>query len=200
LTPGATDVVVDRIRRHHPDVIVVGYERSYADGRRFSDRLVAPGPALPEVFTAHEQPRILTTLTLACNKVIRREYLTGLGLRWGAGWYEDVAYTKPLLLAAERIGLIEAVCYGYRQRPEGATTSTTSQRHTEVFQQWQHVFDFADRPEYRDLRPVMFQRMIVHPGISTTPAGSRVRRRRACHRIVMTTGVGGGYPPGGVAT
>ena len=206
LTPGAVELVLDRIRRTTPDVLVVGYERSYWDGRRTVERLVAPGPALPETFTAQDQPRILTTLTLACNKVIRREFLAGLGLQWGSGWYEDVAYTMPLLLAADRIGVIEQVCYGYRQRAEGATTSTRSRRHTEAFDQWQHVMTFAADPALAEFRPLIFQRMILHYlGVLNHPSRIvRSQRREFFARIVADyrrLRPAEGYPsPGGVAS
>lgn len=205
LNPGAVAAVIDRVRRDELDVLLVGYERSFSDGRRFQEALLAPGPALPDAFSARQQPRVLTSLHLAANKIIRRSFLVESGVRWTSGWYEDVAYMYPLLLAAPRIGVLERVCYGYRQRSEGAATATLSDRHVEVFEKWQHVVALVDDPAHADLRPLVAQRMIVHYlGVLNHPSRvARSRRREFFARIVSDyrrLRPAAGYPrPGGVA-
>ncbi len=161
LPPGVLAAVLDRLTRTNLDLLIVGYERCYLGGRVVPERLLAPGPQLPESFTAREQPRILTTLHIACNKVIRRDFLLATGIRFADGWYEDVSFSQPLLLAAERIGVLERTCYSYRQRGQGAITRTRAERHTEVFDQWHRVMAYVDT-EHPDLRGPMFQRMVWH--------------------------------------
>ncbi len=78
---------------------------------------------------------------MAWNKVVRREFLiadwacasTPAGTRTSRSRY-------PVLVAAERIGVLDRVCYHYRQRRAGAITRTRSERHFEVFDQWHRVF------------------------------------------------------------
>jgi CDP-glycerol glycerophosphotransferase len=205
LPPGSIAAVIDRTRRDELDVLLVGYERHFSDGRRFREKLLAPGPALPDAFAARQQPRVLTSLHLAANKIIRRSFLIELGIRWTSGWYEDVAYMYPVLLAAPRIGVLERVCYGYRQRPEGAATTTLSGRHIEVFDKWQQVAAAADDPAHAELRPLVAQRMIVHYlGVLNHPSRVvRSKRREFFARIVRDyrrLRPAAGYPrPGGVA-
>jgi CDP-glycerol glycerophosphotransferase len=170
LTAGALSAVLDRLRRSRPDVLVVGYERAFADGRLVAPRLVDldPGaPPLPDVFSLAERPEALRSLHIACNKVVRRSFLTDLGVRFESGWYEDVSFSHPVLLAARRIAVLDRICYGYRQRESGAITRTRTERHVEVFGQWHRVFDFLDRYEAGRatgprVRSVLFERMIWH--------------------------------------
>ena len=204
LTPGSLPAVVDWIRRLAVDVLIVGYQRCYVDGRVVPEELLPPGPRLPEVFTAREQPRILHTLPIVCNKVMRRDFLVDAGARFAAGWYEDLSFSQPLLLAAKRIGVLDRLCYAYRQRPDGAITHTTNERHHEVFEQWHRVMTAVEL-DHPDLRPMMFQRMIWHYlGVLNHPARiSRGHRRTFFRRIVADYRAyrpAGGYPvPGGVA-
>lgn len=173
--------VLHRLATSTPDVLVVDYERVYDDGRRvraaIADLFTEP---LPDVFTLAERPALLRSLQIACNKVVRRAFLVELGIRFGPGLYEDTPFSFPLLLAAEKISVLDRVCYCYRQR-RGAITSTVTDRHFEVFPQWQRVFDFLDdHPECAALRPQVFARMIWHL-LAVLGHAERVpkRRRRA---------------------
>ncbi|MFI6761868.1 glycosyltransferase family 2 protein [Micromonospora sp. NPDC050417] len=166
LPPGTLEAVAARIAQTTPDLLVTGYARVYWDGR-IEDHPVSAvqqGREVPESFTFAEQPGLLNHLWIACNKVIRRDFLVETGLTFGPGWYEDVAFVLPLMLASGRISLLDRDCYGYRQRQQGAITRTVSERHFEVFDQWDRVFEFMNsRPgEFATLRPVIFQRMIWH--------------------------------------
>nr|MDT0657420.1 glycosyltransferase family 2 protein [Micromonospora sp. DSM 115978] len=164
LPEGTLTAVADRLRDTRPDLLVTGYARVHPDGHAEHHRVTDAGANLPDTFTFAERPGLLDVLWIACNKVIRRDFLAGTGLRFGPGWYEDVAFVVPVMLAAGRISVLDRYCYAYRQRPAGAITQTVSDRHFEVFGQWRRVFDFmAARPgEYDALRPLIFQRMIWH--------------------------------------
>jgi CDP-glycerol glycerophosphotransferase len=203
LTPGSLAAVADRIRQSELDVLVVGYERCYVDGRVVPERLLPDGPPLPDVFTAREQPRIMHTLPIVCNKVMRRDLIVETGARFTDGWYEDISFSQPLLLAAKRISVLERLCYAYRQRADGAITYMNSERHQEAFEQWHRVMTVVEF-DHPDLHPLMFQRMIWHYlGVLNHPARiHRSQRRGFFRRIVAdyrTYRPPGGYPnPGGV--
>ncbi|MEE6262677.1 glycosyltransferase family 2 protein [Plantactinospora sonchi] len=176
LPEGALTAVADRLTRTRPDLLVTAYTRYFPGGGRRTCPLVRLNGdrPVPEVFTLREVPGLLSVLHITCNKVIRRRFLTELGLTFGPGWYEDVSFSFPLMLAAPRISLLDRCCYAYRQRPGGAITSTVSDRHFEVFAHWDRVLAALERPDpgtaERDpsaevpaeLRQLIFQRMIWH--------------------------------------
>lgn len=166
LPDGTLAAVTERLRRIRPDLLITGYARVHPDGRAEHHPVTAAAAdgVLPEVFTFADQPGLLDVLWIACNKVVRRDFLAECGLTFGPGWYEDIAFVVPLMLAARRISALDRYCYAYRQRAEGAITQTVSERHFEVFDQWNRVFAFLDAHPgaYERLRPVVFQRSVWH--------------------------------------
>jgi glycosyltransferase involved in cell wall biosynthesis len=201
LPPGTLAAVAARLEETQPDLLVTGYARVYPDGMMEPHPVSEAGPleTMPATFTFAERPGLINGLWIACNKVIRREFLLGTGIQFGSGWYEDVSMVLPVMLVAGRISLLDRDCYAYRQRPQGAITQTVSERHFEVFTQWQRVFAFMDdRPEeFVSLRPVIFQRMVWHLlqvlGHSSRVARSKRRRyfqamTAQYHRYLPPTG------------
>jgi CDP-glycerol glycerophosphotransferase len=160
LAPGSLRAVVRRLRAVRPDVLIVNHAKVSWDPRA---KPVVLGDFLheaPEAFTLAEWPRALDILHVAWNKVVRREFLTGLGLAFPTGWYEDVGFTYPLLLAAGRISVLDRICVNYRQRRVGSATRTRSEGHLAIFENWERVFEGLD-PDER-LRPKLFRRMVWH--------------------------------------
>ncbi|GGQ69426.1 bifunctional glycosyltransferase/CDP-glycerol:glycerophosphate glycerophosphotransferase [Couchioplanes azureus] len=164
LAQGALTAVADRLTETAADVLVVGFDKVHWDGR-----VEAPGVGrvlakAPETFTAQEWPRVLNLLHVAWNKVVRRELLLKLDLRFAEGWYEDLSFTVPLLAAASRISALSRTCVHYRQRRTGAITRTLDDRHFEIFHHWAQTMALVDRYAERAevLRPVLFQRMMWH--------------------------------------
>jgi glycosyltransferase involved in cell wall biosynthesis len=182
LPPGTTRAVVERLAQANPDVLIVDYARVYPDGREeaFSPTDSYPEP-LPDTFTLADRPALLRSLHIACNKVVRREFLLDSGIRFVAGWYEDVSFSIPLMLSASRLSVLNRVSYGYRQRPEGSITSTVTERHFEVFPQWERVFAYLDEhPERAGLRAAVFARMMWHLlAVLSKPDRVPPARRRA---------------------
>ncbi|ROT26349.1 glycosyltransferase family 2 protein [Micromonospora sp. HM5-17] len=166
LPAGTLPAVADRLTGTRPDLLVTAYTRHYPDGRIRHCPLsgVAGGAPPPEVFALRDVPGLLQVLHITCNKVIRRGFLTNLGLAFGSGWYEDVSFSFPLMLAAPRISLLDRCCYAYRQRPSGAITCTVSDRHFEVFAHWDRVMaGLGSAAEVSsELRQLIFERMIWH--------------------------------------
>ncbi|MFI6821558.1 CDP-glycerol glycerophosphotransferase family protein [Micromonospora sp. NPDC050187] len=168
LAPGCLPVVAERLRANRPDVLLVDHVRVHWNDSvtRSALRDVHPEPVGPETFRLRDRPEVVGLLHTAWNKLVRREFLVSLGLRFAPGWYEDVSFSYPVLLAAGRIGLLDRVCVNYRQRRAGAITRTPGDRHFDVFAQWERVFRFlADHPAAagaQELHPVLFERMVWH--------------------------------------
>ncbi len=164
LALGAPGAVARRLRDTGADVLVVGFDRVHWDGRVVADPGLETLALAPETFTVESWPRIVKVLHVAWNKVVRRELLVKLGFRFEQGWYEDVSFTYPVLVAAQRISTLPQVCVHYRQRRTGAITRTVDDRHFEIFDHWARAFALVD--EYSDraaaLRPVLARRMIWH--------------------------------------
>jgi hypothetical protein len=103
----------------------------------------------------------LKSLHIACNKVVRRSFLVESGIRFGPGWYEDVSFSIPLVLAGQRLSLLSRNCYNYRQRLGLSITRTVTDRHFEVFPHWERVFAYLSAHP-SPCEPLVFSRMIWH--------------------------------------
>jgi hypothetical protein len=132
-------------------------------------------------------PRLESVIGLqhtAWNRIVRRGLLTELGLRFLPGWYEDVPFSNPVLIGAERISVLDRVCYHYRIGRLGAITATRSERHFEAFDQYERMLTWvAAREPEPWLRHRLFTLMIDH---LLVVAGNdnrlHPRRRRAFFR------------------
>jgi CDP-glycerol glycerophosphotransferase len=91
--------------------------------------------------TLADQPQLINLSMTSWSKVFRREFLTGLGTRFGAGIHEDVIVTCAALLAAGRIAALDMVCYGYRRARPGSAMATTSSAHLAIFGAYHEVFE-----------------------------------------------------------
>ena len=165
-TEGTVEAVLDRLAETRPDVLLFDYARAYWHGtvRRSIINDLFRVPPAPEVFTLAERPSVLQMMMTAWNKAIRREFLLGLGLRFSSGYYEDLNVTYPILMAAERLSLLDRVCYVYRQRRQGAITRTAGRKHFDAFPQYERVFAFMDAMGERaePFRADMFDRALWH--------------------------------------
>jgi CDP-glycerol glycerophosphotransferase len=184
LAVGALAAVVRRLRETQADVLIVGWDRVHWNGKVDAGTAKKTLSQAPETFTAAQWPAVLDVLHVAWNKVVRRDVLTGLGLEFETGWYEDVSFTYPLLVAAARITTLPRTCVHYRQRRTGAITRTVGDRHFEVFDHWERALALAGEPS-DEIRGRLFHRMIWHylqvlRHETRVPAGSR---RRFFHRM-----------------
>ncbi|AXE86317.1 CDP-glycerol:poly(glycerophosphate) glycerophosphotransferase [Streptomyces sp. Go-475] len=202
LTPDALRSIADRLKETgDPDVLVFDYARAYWTGEAVRNQaalqLTEEGPA---PFRLADRPGLLRLLMVAWNKAYRREFVEEKGFAFPPGWYEDTPWTYPVLMTAESIATLDRVCVHYRQRRQGSILRTTSERHFDVFEQYDRVFAFLDeRPELAQWRPVLFRRMVHHLAIvysrrDRLPRGSRaafLRRARAHYRRYRTPGTPG---------
>ncbi len=125
--------VAARIAHADPDVVVVDHVRAHWDGA--VDRSVNRFSGAPEIFALHEWPAAIEILHTPWNKIIRRSLLLATGFEFRTGWYEDVPFTYRVLLAADRITLLDRVGVNYRQRRIGAATRTVGEGHFAIFPQ-----------------------------------------------------------------
>ncbi|MFJ9150923.1 CDP-glycerol glycerophosphotransferase family protein [Streptomyces sp. NPDC102270] len=189
IADGSLAAIAPRLEASRPDVLFLDYARALPSGTIEPDPRahLLREPTPPDSFDLAARPSVLELMMTAWNKVIRRDFLAALGVRFGRGLYEDLPVTYPILLAAERIALLDQVCYFYRERRAGAITTTVSDRHFDVFGQYEKIFDFLDRHEdtFDAFRAPLFNRAIWHyTTIIDDP--SRVppnRRRDFFHRM-----------------
>ena len=206
LPDGAVAAVTRRLHATGPDVLVVDHAVVYPDGRWSSPTPPGVlGGGAGELSPLAYRPRLLELAHSACTKVVRRRWLDGAGLRFLPGWYEDGVFSHALLLRAPRIDTLDRICYCYRQRPGEAITGSVSDRHFDVFAQYDRLWSMVDAdPSYDRFRPVLFRLMIDHYLVIAGNA-RRVpvaRRREFFARMAADYRrrvPAGGYPvPGGV--
>ncbi|MET7481049.1 bifunctional glycosyltransferase family 2 protein/CDP-glycerol:glycerophosphate glycerophosphotransferase [Streptomyces sp. NPDC005648] len=189
IADGSLAAIAPRLEASRPDVLFLDYARALPDGTIEPNpraRLLRE-PTPPETFDLAARPSVLELMMTAWDKVIRRDFLAGLDIRFGPGLYEDLPVTYPILLAAERIALLDRVCYYYRERRAGAITTTVSDRHFDVFGQYEKVFAFVDGhgATFDAFRAPLFDRAIWHyTTIIDDPSRVPPRQRREFfHRI-----------------
>ena len=163
LPEGSVTAVLERLTADHPDVLLVDHLREYEGGGFETDAsspllrtAVTPGPLAGN-------RHLLGLQHTAWNRIVRRHFLNDLGLRFPSGWYEDVPFGNPVLIAAERIAVLDRVCYYYRIGRPGAITATPDDRHFEVFDQYDRMLAWVtERDPAEWLRTRLFTLMIDH--------------------------------------
>jgi len=143
-------------------VVLFGFARTYDDGTVVADvsaRWLAPAAVL----RARERPELLEVFPSAWNKAYRRTYVLEHGFRFPDGYYEDLAWTYPVLMTADPLATLDRVCYLYRQRATGNILSTSGQRHLDLFAQYERVFAYLDsHTELEWWRPRLVDRITRH--------------------------------------
>jgi CDP-glycerol glycerophosphotransferase len=165
LTPGALEAMAARIEETGElDVLIFDYARTYWTGRvERNQQAELIQRVLSDVFRIDERPEMLSLLMIVWNKAYRREWVAKQGFRFPTGYYEDLPWTYPTLLAAQRIAVLDRVCVHYRQRRHGNILRSRNRKHFDVFGQYDLVFEFLDRhPELASWRPFLFGRMMKH--------------------------------------
>ena len=162
LADDALEAIDARLWETGADVLIFDHADVSRSGTvRRSNRARLYRSPLPPVFRAAEHPDVLRMFWTPWNKVFRREFLIEQGIRFTPGYYEDVPVSYPALLAAERIAVLNQVCYYYRRRPSAATASS-GRAHFVVFEQYDRVFDFIAAHDLQAFQPLMFELMMLH--------------------------------------
>jgi CDP-glycerol glycerophosphotransferase len=198
LAEGSLAAVADRLERDRPDVLLVDYRILRATGGSEP----SPGAFLltgdPGVVTLAGRPALLTRTMTLWSKVFRRAFLIGLGVPMPPGIHEDVPVSATALVMAQRIALLDRVCYLYRRR-HGSFLATASMGHFDIFASYARVFAaVADAPAGAAgaaVRAALFGRMLEHySSILANGLVPRPARRRFFAR--MAADVRGYRPPG----
>ena len=173
LPAGSVRAVLDRLS-DRPDVVLVDHLRVHENGRTEVD-------ASSWALRRSEKRDWLKLQHTAWNRIVRRGLLEELDLRFLPGWYEDVPFSNPVLIAAERVAVLDRVCYHYRIGRHGAITATRSERHFEAFTQYDRMLAWvAAREPEPWLRHQLFTLMVNHLLVVAGNDGRlHPRRRRA---------------------
>lgn len=163
LATDAVRSVADRIAdTGSPDVVMFGFARTYPDGRVVPDERsaqLAPPACLP----ASDRPQLLEILPTAWNKAYRRDFVTTHGFRFPTGVYEDVPWSYPVLMTAERVATLDRVCYLYRQRRSANLLSRSGLVHLDLLSQYDRVFGYLDaHPDLESWRRPLVDRITRH--------------------------------------
>lgn len=172
IAPGSLAAIADRIRETHPDVLLIGCQAVYPDGRSESSveyDLMAMDTT--GCFTLAEQPSVLS-LTMTCwNKIIRREFFDSIGTRFAPDWpHEDVPVSGLLLLRAAKLDILNRICYSYRVNRSGSALATSAARgHFRIFNSYEIIMGLVEaRAEAADpvvtnaVRQSLFDRALRH--------------------------------------
>ena len=207
LAEGALAAVAGALARLQPDVLIVDFENLYPDGTTSPSR-GARYLAGPEAGSLAEHPALVHLTMTAWSKVFRRDFLVGLDISFGSSEpapHEDVPVTTMALLTAKRIGVLNRVCYRYRQTRRGSFLAAASDANFNIFGSYQRIFSFfSERVRVRALVPppvyaAIFERAIWHY-TTLLPLVPRRRRREFFHRMSADfrrwRPSGFRYPPG----
>ena len=190
LADGALAAVAAGLAGGEPDVLLIDYLILGSSGQMRPSPgaalLAAPrGAAAPATLTLAERPALIDRTMTVWSKVFRREFLLGLGVCFPPGIHEDVPVSCAALVGAERIGLLDRVCYLYRRRRR-SFLATTSMDHFSIFSSYEQVLARLDAgtgtAAGTGVRAALFGRAIEH--YSTVLASGLVPRgaRRAFFR------------------
>lgn len=168
LPDGALAAVTAAVDRLQPDFLVIDYENIYAKGVVTESGAVL---ATPELTTVGQSPVLLNVTSSMWNKIIRRDFLVGLGMPFGPDIYEDVPVALAATLAAAKIGVLDQVCYQYRRSRPGSFMAEISDRHFDMFATYETVYEFvaqrfegplASAPLPPAVRRELFTRVMRH--------------------------------------
>jgi CRISPR system Cascade subunit CasB len=197
LARGTLARVAERIAETgRPDVVMMKFARIQLDGQIVPDRrsrCLAP----PMCGSLRERPKLLEVLPTAWNKVYSREFLVEHKFQFPVGVYEDVPWTYPVLISADRIATLDHVGYLYRQHDRTHLLNVSGVAHFDVFAQYDRLFGFVDaHPELESWRRPLFDRLLGHaPTILDLTARIPPAERRAFY-VAMSDTVRRHRPPG----
>lgn len=175
LAGGALEILVDRADETAADVVLFDYARTYWWGKQQRNVLGGViGEAPGGVFTIDDHYELFEVLNVIWNKLYRRDFLQRFDMPFPDGYYEDIPWTYPALMAARSITVVDRVLYFYRQRRGGNILRTQTRRHFDIFLQYDRLFAWlAEHPEKGEFAPYFFDKMVDHT-LGMWAAGSRL--------------------------
>jgi CDP-glycerol glycerophosphotransferase len=146
VAPRSLAAVAAHIAATTPDVLLVHHGLRDAVGR------TRPGPGrklLQRVgqgaLTLDALPGLARLAPTAFDKILRRDFVGDLGARFGTAGHHEISVTWPALLAAERIVAWGEPVYVRQPRENAVRDRYVSGSPSDVFDQYDAVFAWADR-------------------------------------------------------
>ena len=133
-----------------PDMAILNHTRFYDDGGFGVNRKAAClDTGLHR--TADEKIALFENLNVAWNKIYKRSFLTGAGLTFPRGKYEDIAWNYLAVIKADTIATSPEVIVQYRQR-EGSILRSRNDTHFDIFDRWDELWNALEAdPELMDV-------------------------------------------------
>ncbi len=166
ITADSIPAIADRLEVLRPDVLFIGYEDLHQDGT------LTPGPGhklmrrdAGALFSLADHPWATEFSMASWNKVVRREFFLSMPVRFLADWpHEDVPVSCLMLMKADKLSLLDQVCYRHTmQRPGSAMASSQRRRHFRLLSSYEMVLAaVADPAIPAAVRLAFFQRAIWH--------------------------------------
>jgi CDP-glycerol glycerophosphotransferase len=186
VAPGAIGLVSAKLATDQPDVLLIGYRELHPDGKSrpgSGSEVLMAAPA--GVFWLADDPEVIELTMTAWSKLLRREFLTGLGEPFRAGIHEDIPVSCAALLQG-RLAALDQAAYCYRRSRPGSFMATTSRDHLAVFSAYEEVFGLlhklvanGDPAVTGAVQSAVFERAISHYSavLQTTGLVPRGERR-----------------------
>lgn len=191
LAPGALSAIDTRLAlAGDPELLLYDHTRVRWDGTVLpGSRPGLLGESSPGPVPAARRPQLLWLPPVPWNKAYRRDFLHRSALRFPSGYYEEVAWTYPALLAAQTVAVLDRVCLHHRQRRHGGRLRGAGYGHFDVLTQYDRVFAHLEgHREARRWRAALYRRMVDHltavyhaPGRLPAAARAEFFRRSSTH-------------------
>lgn len=108
-----------------------------------------------------EKIRLLDCPTMAWFKLYRREFVMTSGVVFGTGLYEDVSWSYPLTMLADRIQVLPRVLYCYRQR-QGSILNKQDSRHLDLVAEYDALFAHCEQLGDDDYTRKIIAKAVAH--------------------------------------
>ena len=181
---GALPAVAAKLAADSPDMLLIDYAELHQDGTtRPSHGIALLGRAPAGTFSIAEAPYLVNLTMTAWSRLLRRDFLRGLGEPFRPGIHEDIPVTCAALFAG-RLSALARACYCYRRFREGSAMMSSAGQDA-VFDAYREVLAMLGRLAAAGdpvatpaVRSAVFERAIWHYAAVFQTAGLVPRRDR----------------------
>lgn len=103
---------------------------------------------------------LLKNISVPWNKIYRKEFLKDNNIYFTDGIYEDIPFHWNVITKADAIKVVDIPAYLYRQR-EGSTLLSRSDKHSELVEQYKHVYASIEASYRTALDEVFIHHMAI---------------------------------------
>ena len=140
IAPQMLQELNDRIEKTHCDVYTFGFisDREGKYSEPINDTLPEGAP-----FTLASFPKLLLAMPNACNRIYRRDFFKGSGVRYPERvWYEDIRTTMKLFALAGSVEFVPEAYYYYVVREGSITRNIKADRNREILDAFDDLLAF----------------------------------------------------------